>query len=135
MKSALANVGEADLSRDADTLEAAGRHADFDAILAKTPGFINDLRHVAEKYAPEEEGVDLETDSDPAYLRQQFLAVCDASKAYNKRNAKAILDALNAQPCTKDTKAVINEISVFLLQGDFEEAAAAAKQAADNFTA
>jgi CheY-like chemotaxis protein/HPt (histidine-containing phosphotransfer) domain-containing protein len=55
MKSALANIGEAELSAFAARLEEAGRQRDIAVIAAQTPDFVNALRAVMQKITPKEQ--------------------------------------------------------------------------------
>ena len=133
MKSALANVGKRELSQLAGELEDASRGGNIESILEDTPKFISGLQEIAREFDEATTEAPDTPDEDPVFLREQLLAISQACEIYNKKTAKGILDALGAKPCSKATKAVLSEITVLLLQGDFEEAAAAAKQAAESF--
>ena len=129
MKSALANVGQAKLSKLGGILEDAGRDNNMTIILAETPKFMEGLRKAARSFA-QEKPVKTEVDeSDPLDLKNHLLAISKACKAYNKRGAKNAIDELSAKPCSSATKALLQKISVLLLEGEFEAAEAAAAQA------
>jgi PAS domain S-box-containing protein len=55
MKSAVANIGEMELSAFANKLEQAGRMDDTDKILSETPLFIEKLQELVKKIIPKEE--------------------------------------------------------------------------------
>ena len=128
MKSALANIGEAELSALAGTLEKAGSNGDTDTLLANTPVFLNALRALVEKLRPEKKDEDSElVDEDRAYLRENLLVIQTACQTYDKRAAKDALLALRQKAWTRQTKEQLDAIDIYLLHSDFEEAAATAE--------
>ena len=123
MKSALANIGEYELSDIAFRLEKAGRSNEPDIIAAETPAFLDRLRAVADTLgAPEAEkdggeacGFDL------AYLRGQLNEIMEACRIYDKRTVKALLSGLHEKPWPRAVKRQLNAMADRLLTGDFEE--------------
>jgi len=57
LKSALANIGELELSGQAYRLEKAGVEHDFAVIKKETPAFINALESLVSKLEPLSEGI------------------------------------------------------------------------------
>jgi CheY-like chemotaxis protein len=128
MKSALANIGESELSGIALKLERAGRDRAYAVMSDKTPAFTGALRALIEKFRPKEESGGQEiSDEDTAYLREKLLAVKAASLAFEKDAAKTALNELNQKTWPRDIIGVLDEISVHLLHSAFKKAAAAAE--------
>ena len=130
MKSALANVGESDLSSKAHELEQAGRDMNMNLIMASLPGFLESLSKVVEKLNPSdddsgEEGNNAD-EANMALLKEQLSAIHDACVSIDKKTAKKALSALKEINWSKSTKEKLSAISEHLLHSDFEEAASAA---------
>ena len=132
MKSALFNVGCAELSRDAAALEEAGRNKNNDAIQKLTPSFLDGVREIIRELSQDSEEDDSpEFDDDPEFLHNRLLAISAACQAYDVRSASDILSELGSKPVSRQTKALLNKIDDCLLLSDFEDADLAARQAAD----
>ena len=123
MKSALANVGEAEFSGIARRLEAAGRERNIAVISAETPAFLDELRAVIKRIASleKDEGSDA-VDEDTAFLHEKMVIFQAACEAYDKKAAKEALIALNKQKWSRQTKEKLNILTEHLLHSDFEEA-------------
>jgi len=127
MKSALANIGEAELSACAHKLEQAGRNRETAAILAGTPAFLEGLRAAIERIRPGEGGGgDERVDEDRAYLREKLSSLQAACAAYDKKAAKDALVALRQKAWSRQTVELLDTIAGHLLHSDFEEAASVA---------
>jgi len=126
MKSALANIGEKELSKFASELEQAVRERNFSEVAAKTPEFLNALRTLVEKTAPKQEEEDV-VDEDIAYLHEKLLTIQSACETYDKKTAKKALAELNEKKWSHKTKNVLEKISEHLLHSDFDAVTAAAK--------
>ncbi|MDR0487695.1 MAG: response regulator, partial [Treponema sp.] len=122
MKSALANIGESELSAAALRLEQAGRDGDNDIISAETPAFLEALRAVIEKNRPKDDTGDNE-DADAAYLREKLLVIQEACAEYDKKTAKDILNEIRERTWSRRTKGLLTAISEHLLHSEFDEAA------------
>jgi signal transduction histidine kinase/CheY-like chemotaxis protein len=118
MKSALANIGEKELSKFASKLEQAARERNFSDIAAKTPEFLNALHELIEKTAPKQE--ESAVDEDVAYLREKLLAIRLACEAYDKRTAKSLLAELNEKIWSHKTKELLEKIAEHILHSDFD---------------
>jgi HPt (histidine-containing phosphotransfer) domain-containing protein len=135
MKSALANIGEPDLSATALRLEQAGRERDLTVMSEETAAFVADLRAVVEKVRPKEEESAAElTDKDKAFLREQWLIIQKACGAYQKKTAKDALNALKERIWPRAVKEALDTVSEHLLHSDFEEAAAIAEREKEKMT-
>ena len=129
IKSALANVGNAELSAVALKLEAAGREGKFDTITAETPAFLDSLRAYVDEITPkEDEGGDVATDEDPAFLREKMSAIKAACEEYDESAAEKILAELRLKTWSQPTKEVLNNISKLLLHSEFDEIAEIAEK-------
>jgi CheY-like chemotaxis protein/two-component sensor histidine kinase len=131
IKSALANIGEAELSAVALTLEQAGRDGDIDLIRDQTQGFLDSLRMVVNKVKPmDSTGKDVDTnvedaaDEGRAYLREKLQIIKDACAAFDKKTAKKILSELREKLWSQKTKEQLNTIGEHMLHSEFDEAAA-----------
>jgi CheY-like chemotaxis protein len=130
MKSALANIGETELSEFAFKLEKAGREEDSVVMTDETPAFLTALRDVIEKYKAQEKKDDNDreiTEADKLLLQEKLTAIQIACEAYNKKTAKTVLAELREKPWPRPIKELLNTIAEHLLHGDFEEAASSAK--------
>jgi HPt (histidine-containing phosphotransfer) domain-containing protein len=134
MKSALANIGERELSDFALKLEKAGREQNTAVMSDETPAFLTALRSVIEKNKIPDDGDGGElTDDQRLKLREKLPALHSACGSFNKKTAKAILAELRQKPWPRPVKDMLNTISEHILHGDFEEAANVAKNYDDNF--
>jgi len=127
MKSALANVGETDLSEFAKMLEQAGRSNNINLILAELPAFLETLKIIIEKFKPEEsaaneeEAVDMEKER--PYLHEKMQVIRGACESMDKKTAKAVLAELRQKAWPQDIKEQLGTIAELLLHSDFDEAA------------
>ena len=130
MKSALANIGETELSAAAFKLEQAGREENIHEIKTQTPKFINALRAIIEKIKSSDK--DNETDEDEtdalALLREKMYIVQNACAALDKKTAKNTMNELRKKTWSRKTKDLLNSISEYLLHSEFENAAVLAKE-------
>jgi PAS domain S-box-containing protein len=132
MKSALANMGEADLSETASKLEQAGRDQDTEFILKELPAFLESLHAIIAKLKPADDMDADITDFDIPYLRDKLVDIHSACAALDKKAAKAMLTDLKQKPWPPSVKEQLNAISEALLHSEFDQAAALAKNV--NFT-
>ena len=126
MKSALANIGEAELSAAALKLEQAGKAEDIKAMAAETPAFLEALRGAIEKNRPKGDGsgADAEcSDSDRAYLEEKLLAMQKACGEYDEAAANKALAELGQRKWPRHVKGLLDALALHLLQSNFEDAA------------
>jgi signal transduction histidine kinase/DNA-binding response OmpR family regulator len=125
MKSALANIGENDLSDFALKLEQAGREKNTEIIFKETPSFVKMLKEVIEKIRPKEEEKTVgEVSGDMlVYLREKILLLKEACSGFDKKTVKNTLDELKHKKWPLKTAEFLNNITEYLLHSDFEEAA------------
>jgi len=126
MKSALANVGESELSNEASKLEQAGRDKNIDLILSSIPAFIEDLKKVIEKLSPGEE--DSDESVDLAFLQEKLDTIQGACASFDKKAAKEALSQLKKKNYSKEIRDKLSGISEHLLHSEFEEAAGIARE-------
>jgi HPt (histidine-containing phosphotransfer) domain-containing protein len=129
-KSALANIGEKDLSKQAAMLEEWCRNNNYDGVFSETPEFLNRLREVMEKLsehvAPTEEVVDDNIETGDALVAWEALR--DACYSYEKKAAKEVLSKLKGLVKGANNKKVLDDITTQLLHSNFDEAGEAADQ-------
>jgi PAS domain S-box-containing protein len=124
LKSALANIGETDLSGFARELEQAGRDRRIAFISEKTSAFLNELRTVVDKLKAKEKEYDVGdvSDEDKAYLRKMLLTVKEACAVYDTKTARDALTELKQKPWPGAYGELLDTIAGYLLHSDFEEA-------------
>jgi signal transduction histidine kinase/CheY-like chemotaxis protein/PAS domain-containing protein len=129
MKSALANIGETELSGKALRLEQAGIERDLAVIEEETPAFIGALQFLCDNYkpAPNEETVEL-TDAHLVYLRDKLLDIKMACEKFDITAAKDALGDLQRKTWPGYVNSVLDEISLHLLHSAFRKAADVAEQ-------
>ena len=135
MKSALANVGEVELSAVAQKIEQAGRDLDINLVLAELPSFLNALQAVIEKFKPKEDGgaeesAEAGNEIDHVYLQEKMYEIQAACAAYDKKAAKNALSELKQKTWPRSVREHLSAIAEHLLHSEFDEAAAVAKDAA-----
>ena len=126
MKSALANIGEQQLSETAFKLETAGREQKTETILSEIPVFLNELREVVDKYKAHSDSEDVETVNENSeemrdILREKLIILQAACARYDKKLAKETLTELKQIQWSPAIKERLNIISEYLLHSDFEE--------------
>ena len=128
MKSALANVGETELSGFALRLEQAGRERNTAVLLEETPAFLNELRTVIDKMMQKEDDKgNMPEEGDEEYLHEKLAAIQTACSVYDKKTAKNALAELRQKTWPHPVRKLLDTIATFLLHSDFEEAMDAAK--------
>jgi HPt (histidine-containing phosphotransfer) domain-containing protein len=121
MKSALANIGEKELSTVALRLEQAGRDKNINVLLSETSNFIGEMRKVIKKIKPKDEESIEDTQDTLAYLRDKLKIIREACEAYDKKTTKAALAELRENTWSHKTKELINLIAAQLLHSDFDK--------------
>jgi len=133
IKSALANIGQTELSNTASMLEQAGRDADINLILSETPALINAIQSLIEKLKPAVENGSAEISEENALiLKEKLLIIKTSCGQLDKRSAKIALNELRQKSWPNHINAVLDNIAVHLLHSEFSKAADAAQEAADN---
>jgi signal transduction histidine kinase/DNA-binding response OmpR family regulator len=128
MKSALANIGEKEISSLAQKLEQAGRERNTDIIMNETVPFLIALREAMNKIKPEEKtGEGKITGEEQAYLREKLIIIEKACLKYDKKAAKKMLSELKEKTWPDTEKEMLDTIAGLLLHSEFEKAADIAK--------
>jgi len=121
MKSALANINEKEASNLAAELEKAGKEQNRNKIEAETPAFLAKLKDIIENIdLKADTGAD--ADENPAYLQEQLQIISVACEVYDVETIEAALEDLKKMRWTKETRAIIDKISEYILFSDFEAA-------------
>jgi len=135
MKSALANIGETDLSAAALKLEQAGKAEDIKIMMAETPAFLEALRKAIEKNKHEEDDAEGDySESVRAYLKEQLLVIQKACEEYDEKTANMVLAELGQKRWPRSIKGLLDTIALHLLQSNFEEAGELANNYTDRFS-
>jgi len=126
MKSALANIGETELSATALKLEMAGRAENAPLVMEETPAFLEALAKVIEKNRPKENAVGGENKkhgNDMKYLVEKLHIIRAACEKNDETTANKALIELKQNKWTSYTKDLLITLEELILQSDFEEAA------------
>ena len=117
IKSALYNIGETELAKEAQVLEASAKAADITYPEKYAPPFLEALATLIDKYKTKN---GYQTQEDPADLRENLTYLAEKCAAYNRKGALDILDAItHAAPPTRDA---LEKIKGHILATDFDEA-------------
>ena len=129
IKSALANIGQTQLSNIAAVLEKAGREADTNAIISKTPAFIEAIESLIAEMKSGEENNDAEISAqDASFLKEKLLIIKTSCEELDKKTAKNALNELTQKTWPNAINTVIDNISTFLLHSEFNKAAEEASE-------
>jgi len=137
MKSALANIGEKELSSFAQKLEEAGRNKDIAVIIKETPAFLDALRKMIDKMNREdgdEVTGDL-SDDDLLYLLGKLAVIKGACSDNDKKKAKEALAQIRERKWRRSVIDVIDSIAENLLHSEFTEAAKLAEDSINSLIA
>ncbi|MCL2810216.1 MAG: Hpt domain-containing protein, partial [Treponema sp.] len=122
IKSSLSNIGETVLAELAYKLEKSGREQDIGQIKASLPGFLNDLRALLEKLEAKNNKYDTAEDNED--LCQKLMEIQERAADYDRKGALDMITEI--KHCSKETKAVLDNIMERVLHSEFEEAENAA---------
>jgi hypothetical protein len=124
MKSALANIGEKELSSTAFRLEQAGRENNVHVILSETNEFLEKLSRIIMEIKLKVEENEIIEDSEDALilLNEKLEIIKDACSAMDKKAAKNALNKLRENSWSHKTKELLDLISEHLLHSEFDEA-------------
>jgi CheY-like chemotaxis protein len=123
MKSALANIGENRLAETAQKLEQAGGNSDIILIHQKTPEFILSLGALLEKIKYPNAGDNVTASNDDmAFLQIKMNEIKTACGKFIPGDAKKAIAELKQKTWPSGIDFIINEISVYLLRGEYSKA-------------
>jgi PAS domain S-box-containing protein len=136
MKSALANLGERELSAMAYRLEEAGNREDMEAIAEEVQVFVNSLRVIVDKFKLEQQSGDRQySQEDAAFLKEKVKKILYACDEIDIPAAKSAVADMKQKTWPPDISAGIDEITNHLLRGNLDQVELAAKNAINNFAA
>jgi len=122
MKSALANVGEKELSSEAQVLEQAGRANDIKLFLDRLPSFLESLQKVIGKFEEKGSKTHKEGFGDSANLREKLSEIRAFCEDYNKKTAKNLIAELKTKEWDAPVEEQLGILAEFLLHSEFDEA-------------
>ena len=127
LKSASASIGAADVSAQAEELEAAGKSADMALIQDKLPVFVNHLKELVNNILSALDNQDIENQTSPnsSLLTSLFSFLNDLSVALKSQNAPEtdiILEELQQKPLDAKIREMLEQISYSVLMTEFENA-------------
>jgi len=134
MKSALANIGEKELSTAAAKLEKAGRDNDMPMMTASTHIFIDALKEIIKKITPKKEagGPKVLSEEEKQNLCERIEVIKAACLNFDRKTAKEALGELKQALWPEDIKDAIEQLSQALLHSDFDEAEAVCGRITNN---
>ncbi|MCL2294856.1 MAG: PAS domain-containing protein [Spirochaetes bacterium] len=121
LKSALANIGETNLSGLAGELEDACREEKIKLINAETPVFLKNVREFIAKTAPSADASVEESEEDRNFLQEKFEVIKAACKEYDDVAVENALCELKTKRWSRPTHELLLTISDHLLMGSFDE--------------
>jgi len=126
MKSALANIGEKELSAVALRLEQAGREKDINVILSETQGFIDKINMVVNEIKQKNENNEETEDTEEALidLSNKLSIIKELCTEYDKKAVKTLLTELREKTWSSKIKIFLEKISEHLLHSEFDEISA-----------
>ena len=136
MKSALANIGENELSALALKLEHAGREKDIDTIISDSNHFLSSLKRVVSEIKTKFNTNDAADDTVESliFLHEKLTVIKDACAAFDKKTAKNAMNELREKTWSQKSKELLNSISEHLLHSEFEEASAEIDHFNENYS-
>jgi signal transduction histidine kinase/CheY-like chemotaxis protein/HPt (histidine-containing phosphotransfer) domain-containing protein len=126
LKSALANVGNKELSAFAKKLEHTGREKNEEIIETETPNFLRLLQEYVDKITPKEGEVGDDSDSteiDKDLLKELLTKIKNYCEDFDEREAEIVMEELKSKIKSKSVNELIRKITEKLLHSDFMEAA------------
>jgi len=130
MKSALANIGENELSLTAQRLEQAGREKDINVIQSETYDFINKLSFVVKEINKNNYADQTAEDTKESilFLIERLNIIREACATFDKKTAKRELADLKEKTWSKETRHFLNTAAEHLLHSEFDEVTAVIDQ-------
>ena len=128
MKSALANIGQTELSAVARELEHAGRDNNFGVMSTGTQSFLDSLQALIKELTTEAEetvGETAEAEDDRPFLLEKLHALKEACDAYDKKTAKGVIAEIMEKSWSQPTMKLLDVLAEHLLHSDFDEIATA----------
>ena len=137
MKSALANIGERELSEFALKLEDAGREHNTDAILNGLPVFLDALKNVIKtmraKNEDKKDNAEYEdTEEARSFLRENLIIIQAACARYDKKTVKDVLTELRQKKWPMKLNERFANMAELLLHSEFEEITNSAEEILSN---
>ncbi|MCL1901378.1 MAG: ATP-binding protein [Firmicutes bacterium] len=121
LKSALANIGQAELSKAALNLEQAGREKNIVIVKNETPAFVVSLKNIIKELKQDKGGETLEKGK-ADFLHFKLSEIKAQCSVFDKKAAKDALAELKQKSWPEKIKKQIEAISGYLLHSDFDEA-------------
>jgi CheY-like chemotaxis protein len=121
LKSALANIGNKELSATAYKLEQSARDKIIEFVISETPQFLKALRVFVDGLKVDDDSTMDQADEDMAYLWDKLLVIKTACEEYNEGSAEVALGELKTKGWSQPTKELLSAISEHLLHSDFSD--------------
>jgi CheY-like chemotaxis protein len=121
IKSALANIGNMELSAVALKLEMTARDNEIKIIQNENPAFLGELREFVESLMTEQEKDKVDTpEGDPSLLHEKLLVIKTACEEYDENLADNILTELREKTWPQNAEKFLSSLAEYLLHSDFD---------------
>ena len=121
IKSALANIGETELSAAASSLEQACREKDINLLLSKTGKFLDKLNMVVGEIKLTKAETDIiDSEETLLFLNEKLGIIREACAAFDKKTAKNALNELRTKEWSQNKIEFIDSIAEHLLHSEFD---------------
>jgi len=117
MKSALANIGEKELSDLALKLELTAKDGRFDEIKSETSALISALLNFIDTIKPVND-----EECDASYLREKLCEIKTACKNYDKTHANTLLNDLKQKNISENIKNILDDTAKNISNSAFKKA-------------
>ena len=123
IKTALAYIGQNELSAEALGLESAGRISDTDTIVKRTPDFLKELQFLVDTVRARTQSAADDVTEDKEFLKQQLTMIKKAAEEFDEVVISRAISALQEKKWSGRTEQRIGELSDSLLHSDFDNIA------------
>jgi PAS domain S-box-containing protein len=133
MKSALANIGEKELSGAAYYLEKAGMQRNTIIMTGETSVFIDALQSLLAEFESVQEDNDFEISTDDLnFLQEKLLDIKTASITFDNNTVKTTMNDLRQKKWPNDINNILDDIARYVLHSKFKIVADIAGEAVKN---
>ncbi|MCL1830169.1 MAG: Hpt domain-containing protein [Oscillospiraceae bacterium] len=124
IKSALAYIGEPEMSAEALKLETAGRAEDMATINEQTPAFVAALQSLVDDIQSKQQpAATANVVEDKDFLAAQFAVIKMSAEDFDEDTVSMALSALKDKTWSEATNKLLEDISTALLHSDFDKIA------------
>ena len=120
IKSALAYIGQTDLSAEALNLEMAGRSNDIEKLISRTPDFLLALQQLVDDIKLKQQSNENNADEDRVFLTEQLEVIKNAAEEFDENIISNVISLIREKKWSSATGKLIDDIAGCLLHSDFD---------------